>query len=52
MTLKKGQTLVECSDKIDESYAKGYRKLKIPASGQLIADKDITKQQLSIDSID
>ena len=53
MTLKKGQTLVSCTNKIDESYdsAKGYRKLKIPATGQLIAEKDIIKQQISIDSL-
>ena len=51
MTMKKGQTLVSCADTIDESYAKGYRKLKIPASGQLIAEKDIKKQQLSIDTV-
>ncbi len=51
MTMKKGQTLVSCTDSIDEGYAKGYRKLKIPASGQLIAEKDIKKQQLSIDTV-
>ncbi|MBQ7384573.1 MAG: topoisomerase IV [Clostridia bacterium] len=52
MTMKKGQTLVSCTDKIDESYenAKGYRKLKIPATGQLLVEKDIMKQQLKIDT--
>ncbi len=52
MTMKKGQNLVRCTDKIDESYdnAKGYRKLKVPASGQLLAEKDIMKQQLKIDT--
>ena len=52
MTMKKGQTLVSCTDRIDDSYenAKGYRKLKIPATGQLLAEKDIMKQQLKIDT--
>ena len=52
MTIKKGQRLVYCTSNIDESYdnAKGYRKLKIPASGQLLAEKDIMKQQLKIDT--
>ena len=49
MTMKKGNVISSCSNVIDESYAKGYRKLKIPASGQLIAEKDIEKQQLSLD---
>ena len=52
MTLKKGQRLAYCTSDIDESYenAKGYRKLKIPATGQLLAEKDIMKQQLKIDT--
>ena len=35
----------------DEKYdtLKGYRKLKIPASGQLLADDDIKELQLKID---
>ncbi len=49
MTMKKGTTISSCSDVIDESYAKGYRKLKIPASGTVIAEKDIEKQQLKLD---
>ena len=51
MTLKKGQKLVRALSDFESVYenAKGYRKLKIPASGQLLAEKDIRKQQLSID---
>lgn len=52
MTLKKGQELVSATDKFDEKYAsaKGYKKLKIPASGQLLADEDLGSMQLKIDS--
>ena len=51
MTLKKGQSLVAATDKIDPKYEdlKGYRKLKIPASGQLLPDDDLTALQLKID---
>ena len=51
MTLKKGQSLVFATDKIDPKYEdlKGYRKLKIPASGQLLPDDDLTALQLKID---
>ncbi len=51
MTIKKDQKIVKCIDKL-EAYEnlKGYRKLKIPASGTLLAEKDISVQQLSIDS--
>ena len=52
MTLKKGAILRECAKDFDPYYdsAKGYRKLKIPASGQLLAEKDIMAQQLKIDT--
>jgi len=50
MTMKKGQTLVRATDRFEADAAKGYRKLKIPAGGQLLAEKDIFKQQLTIDS--
>ncbi len=50
MTMKKGQKLVRATDRFESESAKGYRKLKIPASGQLLAEKDIFKQQLTIDS--
>jgi len=51
MTLKKGQSLVFATEKIDPKYEdlKGYRKLKIPASGQLLPDDDLTALQLKID---
>ena len=51
ISLKKGVTLKACSNSFDEYYdtAKGYRKLKIPAGGQLIAEKDILKQQIKLD---
>ena len=51
MTLKKGQKLVRCIDNL-EAYEnlKGYRKLKIPASGQPLSKKDIDFEQLSIDN--
>ena len=51
MTLKKGQKLVDCCANFEEKYenAKGYRKLKIPASGSLLSDKDISSRQLKID---
>ena len=51
ITLKKGQKLVDCCQNFEEKYenAKGYRKLKIPASGSLLSDKDISSRQLKID---
>ena len=51
MTLKKGQKIVDCRRDFEARYenTKGYRKLKIPASGQLLGEKDIKIQQLKID---
>jgi DNA gyrase subunit A len=51
MTLKNGQKLVDCRKDFESIYedTKGYRKLKIPASGQLLNEKDIKAQQLRID---
>ena len=51
MTLKKGQRIVDCRRDIEAKYenTKGYRKLKIPASGQILTEKDIKIQQLKID---
>ena len=51
MTLKKGQKIVDCQRDFETKYenTKGYRKLKIPASGQLLSEKDIKIQQLKID---
>ena len=50
MTMKKGGKLIHATDKIPEAYAKGYKKLKIPASGTLIPDSDLASLQLSIDT--
>jgi DNA gyrase subunit A len=48
MTLKKGSTvtsvLSDFSEKAEDT--KGYRKYKLPATGTLLAEKDIKKQQL------
>ena len=51
MTLKKGQRIVDCRSDFEAKYAdtKGYRKLKIPASGQALNEKDLKIQQLKID---
>lgn len=52
MTLKSGETLQRAVRDFDSKYhdLKGYRKLKIPASGQLLADDDRKVLQLQIDS--
>ena len=49
MTMKKGQKLISATDRL-EAYenAKGYRKLKIPATGVLLADQDLSALQLKI----
>ncbi len=51
MTLKKGQKIVDCRSDFETKYAdtKGYRKLKIPATGQALNEKDLKIQQLKID---
>ncbi len=50
MTMKKGNKLLYATDNIPESYSKGYKKLKIPASGVVIPDSDLSALQLSIDT--
>ena len=50
MTMKKGNKLTYATDKIPEAYSKGYKKLKIPASGTAIPDSDLSALQLSIDT--
>ena len=50
MTMKKNDKLKFATANIPESYAKGYKKLKIPATGQLLAERDISKQQLRFDT--
>lgn len=47
MTMKEGQKIVSASDDEENANdAKGYRKIKIPAAGVLLAEKNIKKQQL------
>jgi len=50
MTLKKGSKLKAAYSDFTERFeeTKGYRKLKIPATGILISEKDISKQQLKM----
>lgn len=50
MTLKKGQKLRAAYSDFAERFedTKGYKKIKIPAAGTLLSEKDIDKQQLKI----
>ncbi|MBO7302820.1 MAG: topoisomerase IV, partial [Clostridia bacterium] len=48
MTMKKSDKLKFATANIPESYSKGYKKLKIPASGATIPDNDLSTLQLSI----
>ena len=50
MSLKKGQTVTDCRRDFESIYedTKGYRKLKIPATGQILNEKDIKRHQLKI----
>ena len=51
MTVKKNQFVANAISDFEEVYenTKGYRKLKLPASGTLLSDKDIKNRQISID---
>ena len=51
MTMKKGNRLVRALSDYDEKYSKlnGYRKYKVPASGQLLAEEDLGALQLRIE---
>ena len=49
MTMKKNDKLTLATNVIPDSYSKGYKKLKIPASGISIPDEDLSELQLSID---
>ena len=51
MTLKKNHTITSATSNFDSENTKGYRKLKLPATGVLLSEKDISKQQLSIEDI-
>ena len=51
MTLKKDQHITKCiTDATELDGLKGYRKIKIPATGQPLNDKDLPSEQLTIDS--
>ncbi len=51
MTVKKNHKLTQAIRDFENVYenTKGYRKLKLPATGVLLSEKDIKKQQLSMD---
>ncbi len=51
ITLKKGDTVKLAITNFEDRFenTKGYKKIKIPAAGTLIAEKDINVQQLKID---
>ena len=53
MTLKKNHILKAAISNFEDVYedTKGYRKLKLPATGILLSEKDIKKQQISLDDI-
>lgn len=53
MTIKKNNKLVSAISDFESVYenTKGYRKLKLPATGTLLSEKDIKKQQISIEDI-
>ena len=51
MTLKKDQKITKCLTQTEEyENVKGLRKIKIPATGQLLEDSTLTSQQLKIDT--
>ena len=51
MNVKKNHKITSAISNFETVYenTKGYRKLKLPATGVLLSDKDIKKQQLSMD---
>ena len=52
MTLKKGATLAKAVSDFGDSYqnVKSYRKLKVPASGTLLEEKNVEIQQIKMDT--
>jgi len=50
MTLKKDQKIIGAKQLTDKQEDKGYRKLKLPATGTLLAEKDIQAMQLKFDT--
>ncbi len=53
INIKKNHKLTQAIDNFETVYGdtKGYRKLKLPATGVLLSEKDIKKQQLTIEDI-
>lgn len=53
MNVKKNHKLTAALSDFESVYenTKGYRKLKLPATGVLLSEKDIQKQQISIEDI-
>ena len=53
MTVKKNHKLTAALSDFENVYesTKGYRKLKLPATGVLLSEKDISKQQISIEDL-
>ena len=49
MTLKKGQKVVNARIDLADQDDKGYRKYKLPATGTLLAEKDISAMQIKMD---
>lgn len=53
MTLKKNHKIVKAISDFDNTSdaTKGYKKIKLPATGVLLSDKDIKNRQISIDEV-
>ena len=53
MTVKKNHKLVSAISNFESVYenTKGYRKLKLPATGVLLSEKDINSRQMSIEGM-
>lgn len=53
MTIKNKQKIVKAISDFDNTSeaTKGYRKIKLPATGVLLNDKDIKNRQISIDEV-
>jgi DNA gyrase subunit A len=53
MTVKKNHKLVSAISNFESVYenTKGYRKLKLPATGVLLSEKDINSRQMSIEGL-
>ncbi len=52
LTVKKGQTVIKALSDFGDNYqnVKSYRKLKVPATGTLLEEKNIEIQQIKIDT--